>query len=410
MKKLFIFLLVPALFLWSCSKSEAIKADTTKTDPTLPEALPTVSTSAVSLITASSGKSGGAVSNDGGTTVTSRGICYSLKPSPTKADLIAITSNVTTSGSFTSQLSSLTPSTKYYLRAYATNKVGTAYGEEVQFTTNEVLSATFSIMPMFIIGSTAVAADIAVLTDGGDAITEKGVCWGTSVNPTVSDSKLKQAGNGTGKFRTMITGLTERTNYHLRAYTINRFGISYSENISFRTIAKGRITYTFNKAAAPTAVQLEAYGRLQIAIDSAVWYLTNFTSATKHVYLNYDPGVLTADANNEGWMRFGPSTGVQNIRTMLHEMNHTLGTGTSSWWSGKLSAGKYQGANANAMLKKIDNSAVDVQLSGDSQHWWPYGLNQNAEVTSSWDYVYNCLIIEAMRKDGLTQYSGGYTP
>ncbi|MNO01000.1 hypothetical protein D3C81_2210300 [compost metagenome] len=61
------------------------------------------------------------------------------------------------------------------------------------------------------------------------------------------------------------------------------------------------------------------------------------------------------------------------------------------------------------MLKLI-NSDQNAVLSGDSQHWWPYGLNQNSEVSSSWDYVYNCLIIEAMRKDGMTSHSGSYTP
>ncbi|MNR30625.1 hypothetical protein D3C85_1480910 [compost metagenome] len=91
-------------------------------------------------------------------------------------------------------------------------------------------------------------------------------------------------------------------------------------------------------------------------------------------------------------------------------MNHTLGTGTSTWWTGKIVGGKYQGTHVNELLKKIQNSSVDVKLSGDSQHWWPYGLNQNSEVSSSWDYVYNCLIIEAMRKDGMTAYSGAYTP
>lgn len=410
MYKLFNSLLVPAFFLWSCSKSEATKAETSTIDSTLPAVLPTVSTVVVTSVTSNSCKSGGSISNDGGTTVTARGICYALKPNPTKSDMVALASNITATGSFVSQLSSLAPSTKYYLRAYATNKIGTAYGEEIQFTTNQVLNATFSVTPMFIVGSTAAAADVFILTDGGEANTERGVCWSTVSDPTINDHKIKQTGNGIGKFRTMITGLSEKTTYYLRGYSINRFGVSYSENVSFKTIAKGKITYTFNKAASPTAVELEAYGRLQVAIDSAVWYLTNFTSATKHVYLNYVPSVPTADANNEGWMRFGSSTGVQNIRTMLHEMNHTLGTGTSSWWSGKLSGGKFQGTNANAMLKKIDNSAVDVQLSGDAQHWWPYGLNQNAEVTSSWDYVYNCLIIEAMRKDGLTQYSGTYAP
>jgi hypothetical protein len=207
-----------------------------------------------------------------------------------------------------------------------------------------------------------------------------------------------------------MKGLLEKTNYHVRAYAINAKGVSYSSNVAFKTIPKGKITYTFNKAVNPTAGQLEAYARLQVAVDSAAWYLSNYTSATKHVYLNYVEGTPTADANNEGWMRFGTNPGFQNLRTMLHEMNHTLGTGTTSWWAGKIVGGKFQGQYTNELLRKIKNSTTD-QLSGDAQHWWPYGLNQNSEVTSSWDYVYNCILIEAMRKDGLpTSTSGAYIP
>ena len=263
---------------------------------------------------------------------------------------------------------------------------------------------------MFIVGSTLAATDVDVLTDGGNAITEKGIVWGSSVNPTIANNKLKHNSVGTGKFRMMIKGLTEKTDYHVRAYAINAKGVSYSADVTFKTIAKGKVTYQFNKVNNPNADQLAAYTRLQMPLDSAVWYLNNLTSATKHLYMNYEPGTPTADANNEGWMRFGSSADFHNIRTVLHEANHSLGTGTTSWWSTKMVGGKLQAPNVSAVLKRIQNSNVDVQISGDSQHWWPYGLNQNSEVTSSWDYVYNCLIIEAMRKDGMTSHSGAFNP
>lgn len=372
--------------------------------------IPTLTTAAFSSITTVSAITGGMVSANGGASVTERGICYGLKPNPTIAELVVAPSSVSGSGEFVARLTGLTASTKYYVRAFAKNSVGVAYGNEIELNTANVAGATFTFTPMFIIGSTLAATDVEVLTDGGNAVTEKGICWGTSVNPTTADHKLKHNSTGTGKFRTMIKGLSEKTDYHVRAYAINASGVTYSDDVTFKTRPAGKMTYTFNKAQNPTAEQLAAYDRLQMPVDSATWYINNFTSTTKHVYLNYDPGVPTADANNEGWMRFGASTGVQNIRTMLHEMNHTLGTGTSSWWTGKIVGGKYQGQHVNALLKKIQNSSADVQLSGDSQHWWPYGLNQNSEVTSSWDYVYNCLIIEAMRKDGMTTYSGAYTP
>ncbi|MDY0906083.1 hypothetical protein [Pedobacter sp. CFBP9032] len=275
--------------------------------------------------------------------------------------------------------------------------------------TSSTDSITFNFPPMHIVGSTVAAADIEVLTDGGNAVTERGIVWGLAPNPSITDNKVKHGNAGLGKFRVMLKGLTPKTSYYARAYAINGNGVSYSSDVIFKTIAKGNITYTFNKSANPTAQELEAYGRLQVAIDSAVWYLENYTSATKHLYLNYDSGVPTADANNEGWMRFGSNSSYQNLRTMLHESDHSLGTGTSSWWSSHIVGGKLQAPSVTSLLQIITNDST-AKLNGDSQHWWPYGLNQNSEVSSSWDYVYNCLILEAMRKDGLTQFSGAYNP
>ena len=98
-----------------------------------PGNLATITTTATTSITGSTAVSGGNVSNDGGTLVTQRGICYSTSPSPTTANTTIISGSGT--GSFTSNLTSLTASTTYYVRAYATNSAGTAYGNEVSFTT-----------------------------------------------------------------------------------------------------------------------------------------------------------------------------------------------------------------------------------------------------------------------------------
>jgi hypothetical protein len=77
--------------------------------------------------------SGGNVTADGGADITARGICWSTSQTPT------ISGNHTTdgtgTGSFTSTMTGLTPNTTYYVRAYATNSEGTAYGEVVSFTT-----------------------------------------------------------------------------------------------------------------------------------------------------------------------------------------------------------------------------------------------------------------------------------
>ena len=98
-----------------------------------PVQLATLTTSAVSSLTNISATSGGNITDDGGANITTRGVCYSINTNPTTAD--NITNDGNGMGSFTSNLSGLTTSTTYYVRAYATNSAGTAYGNELSFTT-----------------------------------------------------------------------------------------------------------------------------------------------------------------------------------------------------------------------------------------------------------------------------------
>jgi len=410
MKTRYFYLLMLGLTVQACAKSTSDLLPVKQIENPEGIALPGLGKLTFSNITTSGAMLKGMVTSKGGALVTNRGVCWNTSPNPTIENNPHEATVSKGSGEFSVQLNSLVQSTTYYIRPYAKNKGGVAYGDQIILKTADIQSVNFAQTPMFIIGSSQAYYDVEILSSGGGAVTERGVCWGTEENPTITQNKSAHGANGIGKFRIGLANLTPQTNYHLRAYAINETGVSYGTDIAFRTIKKGNVTYTFNKASSPTAEELAAYSRLQVAIDSAIWYANQYTSATKHVYLNYVPGVATADANNEGWMRFGTNTSYQNIRTMLHEMNHTFGTGTTSWWSQQaISAGKYQFANGNNMLKLI-NSDQNAVISGDSQHWWPYGLNQNSEVSSSWDYVYNCLLIEAMRKDGMTSHSGSYTP
>jgi uncharacterized protein (TIGR02145 family) len=98
-----------------------------------PGNLAAITTLPIGNITSSSASSGGNITNNGGTPVTQRGIVWSNSPSPTTAN--NLTTNGSGTGSFTSNLTSLTASTTYYVRAYATNSAGTAYGNELSFTT-----------------------------------------------------------------------------------------------------------------------------------------------------------------------------------------------------------------------------------------------------------------------------------
>jgi uncharacterized protein (TIGR02145 family) len=101
----------------------------------IPVTVPTIITTAISSITVTGASSGGNVTNDGGASVTVRGVVWSTSSGPTVA-LSTKTTDGTGTGSFSSTLASLTASSTYYVRAYATNSIGTAYGNEVSFTTS----------------------------------------------------------------------------------------------------------------------------------------------------------------------------------------------------------------------------------------------------------------------------------
>ena len=99
------------------------------------QVLPSVQTKPVTEITHLTAISGGNVTNDGGASVTARGVVWNTQPNPTLSNSFSV--DASGPGSFTSQLASLTPNTTYYVRAYATNNVGTNYGNEVSFKSNE---------------------------------------------------------------------------------------------------------------------------------------------------------------------------------------------------------------------------------------------------------------------------------
>ncbi len=95
--------------------------------------LPQVTTSEVTDITTSTSTCGGEVVSDGGDAVTERGVCWSISPNPTvNGNYLSAGAGV---GAFSVDITGLEPATTYYVRAYATNAVGTAYGNEVSFTT-----------------------------------------------------------------------------------------------------------------------------------------------------------------------------------------------------------------------------------------------------------------------------------
>jgi uncharacterized protein (TIGR02145 family) len=196
-------------------------------------AIPTLTTTAASAITATTATSGGNITNDNGATITARGICWSTTANPTTA-LTTKTIDGTGTGVFTSSITSLTPNTLYYVRAYATNSAGTAYGTQVSFTTLRLPAVTTGAITS--ITSNTATASGNVTDSGSRGITARGVCYATTPSPTITNGTVVANGtNAIGTYTVSLTGLTANTRYYVRAYVTTTVGTSYGVDTVFTT-------------------------------------------------------------------------------------------------------------------------------------------------------------------------------
>ena len=269
---------------------------------------PVVTTNAVSNISTYAAISGGNVTDDGGATVTARGVCWSsTSTAPTTAD--SHTTDGTGTGSFLSSMTPLSRNTKYYVRAYATNYIGTTYGDTVSFTT----LADFPTVTTSAVGSiTSVTAVVGGnVTDDGDAtVTARGICWNSTGNPTLADNVLP-IGNGYGSFSSTLTGLTASTVYYVCAYATNTIGTSYGSTISFTTAAPftcGISTITDYDNNAYNTVQLgsqcwmaENLRTTHYANGSTITLMTSTTTSSTTGY-RYYPGGSSSNVPTYGYL------------------------------------------------------------------------------------------------------------
>jgi len=193
-----------------------------------------LTTVAASSITATTAISGGAISTDGGESVTERGVCWSTNPNPSTSD--NKTNNGSGEGPFTSNIIGLSPGITYYLRSFATNIVGTCYGNEVSFSTPsgiiDLTTTTVSSIKAFSANCSG-----TITSDGGGTITEHGFCWNSSPKPTITNSKTTTIGSGTGSFTSSINGLQPVTTYYIRSYATNSTGTFYGDELIFKTLS-----------------------------------------------------------------------------------------------------------------------------------------------------------------------------
>nr|WP_068892250.1 FISUMP domain-containing protein [Pedobacter panaciterrae] len=193
--------------------------------------LPEVKTISISDTTSTSAVAKAEVTFDGNGTVTARGVCWSMGTKPTLADNKTV--NESGLGSFSANIKDLMVNRKYYVRAYATNSKGTVYGNELEFTSKANLSeiTTGKVEDNF---PTYASAFVTMGENGGAPATSAGVCWSTTVNPTILNDKTDVA-NSFPTYALPMRPLKPNTTYYYRAFSTNSAGTAYGKQLSFKT-------------------------------------------------------------------------------------------------------------------------------------------------------------------------------
>ncbi len=245
--------------------------------------LPLLTTSPVSNFTSTSALISGIINNNGGLPISSKGIVWSTTPnSPT--DLMAKLSNGVGDQSFSTNLTGLNPATKYYVRAFAVNLVGTGYGSEVTFTTKSdtpyitTTNANPSLFNNTVTGGTITA-------ENGSPVTIRGLVYGLTQFPTTELSTIvNDSLKGPGTYVIKLTKLLPATTYYARAYARNAIGRSYGNQIIINTPATTptyiTVPPTSQSTTATTGGTYVSNGGAAIIDKGVVWGTSPISSTT----------------------------------------------------------------------------------------------------------------------------------
>lgn len=183
------------------------------------------------------------IADNGGSEIFEYGVCYvatDAVPVPPIADEPTTNGNTITAESggygFDANLEGLSQNTHYLVRPYFKTEKGTIYGETIWFKTMNFIK-TGNVFP----GYQSAYLYGEVLMDAGSPTSERGVCWGTSQEPTIEADSYKKIDKGIGMYYSIVGGLEKGTTYYVRAYARNADGVFYGLPVEFNT-RSGNIT------------------------------------------------------------------------------------------------------------------------------------------------------------------------
>ncbi|MDR1544643.1 MAG: carboxypeptidase regulatory-like domain-containing protein [Prevotellaceae bacterium] len=166
---------------------------------------------------------------------TERGFVYSTTAqNPTIENTKIVVSGSGSTGNFTTNVTNLVMGQTYYVRAYATNAVGTVYNQSRTLDFNAISPSSTMSAATNITENTAML-NSSITNTGDPAYTERGFVYGTVQNPTNTDTKQTVSGSGAGNFSANISGLSPGTTYYVRSYTVAQSQYYYSSQNNFTT-------------------------------------------------------------------------------------------------------------------------------------------------------------------------------
>ncbi|MBP5370438.1 MAG: hypothetical protein J6Y55_00775 [Bacteroidales bacterium] len=205
--------------------------------------------------------------------------------------------------------------TGYYYSQTSVKTEAITGNKTVSFSFTKVTTPTVSTVQATNITTDGATIGGKITADNGAAVTERGICWATTTNPTVADHK-EIKGKGTGSFSVSLTSLSEGTTYYARAYAINSIGTAYGKEVSFtteKTVIAGAIMGAFSVSANKKVYFSQ--GNLQYQASTGTWRFAEHqwdfvgTHITQEGYYDIkDAGTVTGsdnyyvDSQYKGWI------------------------------------------------------------------------------------------------------------
>ena len=254
-----------------------------------------------------------------------------------------------------------------------------------------------------------------IISDGGDAISIKGICWGTNQLPDLSGNKVNFNGAGS-VFNAKLTGLESGINYYARAYATNTVGTGLGETISFSTLGGTPIipkpvatissmtSVTLTAMVDPNGLETEVifeYGRDANALTTSIAASPNLISGTGEVAVkadlsNLDPYVtyyFRVKAENSLGIRISETTtfNLYSVQDFDGNYYHAVKIGNQIWLKENLKVTHY--ANGDPIPNVTD--PVTWSNSTTGAYCW---YNNDPKIGEVYGALYNWYVGADSRK------------